>query len=238
MPGRHLATSQDIQVIICIVFDQRAAPCEVAAFKRAVIGCPSVSRAIELSGTFDFMVEASVADMESYASQLNLCAEAVSTLVDRYEANIVCKQLVRARDRESIWAPCHDGMVRIDCSKIDKVTAEGDYMRVHSGGQSWMVHSTMVALAACLEAESFVRLHRSLIVRRDFIERLTHNRSHWEAGLLDGTHERVSRTNVVTLLESVRSNSSKPRVASPTRDYTRRTCADRQRKQNAVTRPR
>ena len=62
-----------------------------------------------------------------------------------------------------------EGMVRIDCAKIDKVTAEGDYMRIHSAGQSWMVHSTMGSLSDCLD-ENFVRLHRSILVRRDFIE--------------------------------------------------------------------
>lgn len=204
-------------MIICVVFDRRAASAEIAAFKEAVTRCPSVLRAMELSGTFDFMVEATISNMEAYASQLTICADAVSRLIDRYETSFICKQVIRPIDKGSIWAPCHDGMVRIDCSKIDKVTAEGDYMRVHSAGQSWMVHSTLSALAAFLEVEGFVRLHRSLIVRRDFIERLTHNQSHWEARLLDGTDERVSRANVVALLASVRSTSSKPRVASPSR---------------------
>ncbi len=161
------------------------------------------------------MVEATIPDMEGYTSQLTLCADVVARLIDRYEANFVCKQLVRARDRGSIWAPCEDGMVRIDCSKIDKVIAEGDYMRVHSAGQSWMVHSTMCALVDCLETESFVRLHRSILVRRDFIERLIHADSHWTAQLNDGTLERVAKAHVASLLESLRPELSKRRATSP-----------------------
>jgi DNA-binding LytR/AlgR family response regulator len=211
---RRQTVSDDIQVIICVIFDRRAAPVEIAAFKDAVTKCPSVVRAVELSGTFDFMVEATIPDMEAYASQLSLCADVVAKLIDRYEANFVCKQLVRARDKGSIWAPCDDGMVRIDCSKIDKVIAEGDYMRVHSAGQSWMVHSTMGALVDCLEAESFIRLHRSILVRTDFIERLIHGDSHWTAQLNDGTLERVAKVHVASLLESLRSASSKHQATS------------------------
>jgi DNA-binding LytR/AlgR family response regulator len=203
-----------IQVIVCIAFDRRAAPAEVSAFKETVTRCPSVVRAIELSGTFDFLVEATIPDMEAYTSQLRICADVVARLIDRYETNFICKQLVRAKDKGAIWAPCDGGMVRIDCAKIDKVTAEGDYMRVHSARQSWMVHSTMGALVDCIEAETFVRLHRSILVRRDFIERLIHADSHWTAKLNDGSCERVAKVHTAALLESVRSASSTRRATS------------------------
>jgi two-component system response regulator AlgR len=108
-------------------------------------------------------------------------------------------------------------MMRIDCSKIDKVTAEGDYMRVHSEGQSWMLHSTMGALVDCMDSESFVRLHRSILVHTNFIERLTHDQSHWIARLNDGTLERVAKANVVALLARLRNHSSKRQAASPMR---------------------
>ena len=199
-----------LRVIMCLTFDRRAAPQEITAAKAAIIACPSVLHSVELSGTFDFMFEAEVVDMAAYNAQLGICAEPIARLVSRFEANFICKRFVRSRDdKRAIWVPCHDGMVRVDCSKIDKVTAEGDYMRVHSSGQNWMLHSTMAALLECMPSHRFVRLHRSILVHTDFIDRLTHDRSHWIARLKDGTVERVSKANVVALLALVRSDSSK-----------------------------
>ena len=203
-----------LRVIMCLTFDHRVDPQESATAKAAIIACPSVLHSVELSGTFDFMFEAEVPDMAAYNAQLSICAEPMAKLVSRYEANFVCKRFVRSsEEKQAIWVPCDDGMARIDCSKIDKVTAEGDYMRIHSAGQSWMLHSTMCALADCMPSETFVRLHRSILVHTNFIERLIHDRSHWIARLNDGTVERVSKANVVALLTRLRTDSSKRRAA-------------------------
>lgn len=216
MTATRSVTSDDIRVIICIVFDRRAAPEDVGAFKTTVLKCPSVLHAVEVSGAFDFMVEATIPDMKAYTAQLDQCAPTVARLISRYEVNFVCKRFVSAdEERRSVWVPCQEGMVRIDCAKIDKVTAEGDYMRIHSAGQSWMVHSTMGALSDCLD-DSFVRLHRSILVRRDFIESMTHDHLHWTAQLNDGTRERVAKSHVSALLESMRVNPSKRKATSST----------------------
>lgn len=204
-----------LRVIMCLKFDRRAAPQEIASARAAIIACPAVLHSVELSGTFDFMFEAEVPDMAAYNAQLRICAEPMAKLLSRYEANFVCKRFVRPGDKkQAVWVSCNDGLVRIDCSKIDKVTAEGDYMRVHSEGQSWMLHSTMGALVDCMDSESFVRLHRSILVRTNFIERVTLDRSHWIARLNDGTLERVPKANVVALLARLRNDSSKPGAAS------------------------
>jgi DNA-binding LytR/AlgR family response regulator len=198
------------------MFDQRAAPAEIGAFKDTVLKCPSVLHAVEVSGTFDFIVEATIPDMEAYTAQLKLCAQTVARLIARYEVSFVCKRFVNSDEtRRAVWVPSDEGMVRIDCAKIDKVTAEGDYMRIHSAGQSWMVHSTMGALSDCLD-DSFVRLHRSILVRRDFIESMTHDHLHWTAQLNDGTRERVAKSHVSALLESMRVNPSNRKATSST----------------------
>ena len=203
-----------LRVIMCLTFDRRASPQEIASAKATIIACPSVLHSMELSGTFDFMFEAEVADMAEYHAQLSVCAEPMAKLLSRYEANFVCKRFVRSNeDKGAVWVPREDGMARIDCSNIDKVTAEGDYMRIHSSGDSWLLHSTMGALSDCMESGSFVRLHRSILVRTNFIARLTHHRSHWVASLNDGSFERVSKANVVALLAKVRSGSSKAQAA-------------------------
>jgi DNA-binding LytR/AlgR family response regulator len=211
----HAVTSNDIRVIVCIAFDRRIAPLEIAAFKANVLKCPSVLHAVEVSGTFDFIIEATIPDMQSYATQLSLCGETVARLVSRYEANFVCKRFVTEDERKhALWIPCDDGVVRIDCTKIDKVTAEGDYMRVHSAGQSWLIHSTMSAIVDCVGAEGFFRLHRSILVRRDFIQRLTHDQSHWTATLNDGTRERVAKVHIGALLQTLRASPTKHAASS------------------------
>jgi two-component system, LytTR family, response regulator AlgR len=95
---------------------------------------------------------------------------------------------------EEFWASDLTGLVRIAASDIDRVSAERDYMRLHVGRRSWLVHHSMVALEEGLDPEFFVRLHRSAIVRKDFIAGFTRNSSgRWIARLADGTEQPVGR---------------------------------------------
>ena len=60
-------------------------------------------------------------------------------------------------------------------------------MRLHVGRRSWLIHHSMAALEEGLDPELFVRLHRSAIVRKDFITGFTRNPSgRWIARLADG----------------------------------------------------
>ncbi len=198
-----------LRVIMCLTFDRRAAPQEIAVAKAAIIACRSVLHSVELSGTFDFMFEAEVPDMAAYNAQLSVCAEPMARLVSRYEANFVCKRFVR-RDTpdRAIWVPHNGGMKRIDCTALDKVSAEGDYMRVHSASKNWMIHSTMSALSNRLGCDDFIQLHRSIIVRRGFIDEFVHGGRNWTAMLNDGTKERVAKRNVPAMLQMLRISST------------------------------
>lgn len=198
-----------LRVIMCLTFDRRAAPNEIAAAKAAIVACRSVLHSVELSGTFDFMFEAEVPDMAAYNAQLSVCAEPMARLVSRYEANFVCKRFVR-RDRpdRALWVPHNGGMKRIDCTTLDKVSAEGDYMRVYSASKSWMIHSTMSALSDRLGCDDFIQLHRSIIVRRGFIDELVHGGRNWTAVLNDGTKERIAKSNVPAMLQMLRIGST------------------------------
>jgi DNA-binding LytR/AlgR family response regulator len=203
------SSNANLRVIMCLTFDRRAAPDEIAAAKAAIIACRSVLHSVELSGTFDFMFEAEIPDMAAYNAQLSICAEPMARLVSRYEANFVCKRFVR-RDKadRAIWVPHNGGMKRVDCKAIDKVVAEGDYMRIHSARQSWMLHSTLGAISERLGCEDFIQLHRSIIVRRGFIDELVHCGRHWRAALNDGTRERVAKGSVPAMLQMMRTDST------------------------------
>lgn len=95
---------------------------------------------------------------------------------------------------EEFWASDLSGLVRIAVRDIDRVSAERDYMRLHVGQRSWLIHHSMSALEERLDPAEFVRLHRSAIVRRAFISGFQRNPSgRWIARLADGTEQPVGR---------------------------------------------
>ena len=84
--------------------------------------------------------------------------------------------------------------MRIASRDIDRITAERDYMRLHVGARSWLIHHSMAALEERLDPQTFVRLHRSAIVRREFIAGFSRNPSgRWIARLADHSEQPVGR---------------------------------------------
>jgi two-component system response regulator AlgR len=95
---------------------------------------------------------------------------------------------------EEFWASDQTGLVRISVQDIDKVTAERDYMRLHVGKRSWLVHHSMSKLEEGLDPSRFVRLHRSAIARRDFVVGLRRDDSgSWYARLADESEQKIGR---------------------------------------------
>jgi two-component system response regulator AlgR len=95
---------------------------------------------------------------------------------------------------EEFWASDISGLVRIAAQDVDRVSAERDYMRLHVGRRSWLIHHSMAALEDGLDPDKFVRLHRSAIVRKDFITGFSRNQSgRWIARLADGSEQPVGR---------------------------------------------
>jgi len=99
-----------------------------------------------------------------------------------------------SRYLDEFWATDLSGLVRIAARDIDRISAERDYMRLHVGARSWLIHHSMSALEDGLDPALFVRLHRSAIVRRDFITGFQRNPSgRWIARLADGGEQPVGR---------------------------------------------
>lgn len=96
---------------------------------------------------------------------------------------------------QEFWVPGRHGVVRVAARDIDLVEAERDYMRLHVGPRSFLLHQTITALERKLDPDLFVRLHRSTLVRRDRIVAFHHNGAGaWETELADGRRLRVGRT--------------------------------------------
>ncbi|WP_265530261.1 LytR/AlgR family response regulator transcription factor [Sphingomicrobium marinum] len=125
------------------------------------------------------------------------------TAIDRAKAAIETRdedlgELATGKEKspwlEEFWASDLSGLVRIAARDIERVTAERDYMRLHVGQRSWLIHHSMTALEEGLDPSVFVRLHRSAMVRRDFIAGFSRNASgRWVARLADGTEQPVGR---------------------------------------------
>ena len=96
---------------------------------------------------------------------------------------------------EEFWVPHRAELIRVASEDIDRIDAERDYMRLHVGARSFLLHQTISALEERLDPDRFIRLHRSTIVRRDRIAKLRHDGSGvWYADLADGHEVRIGRT--------------------------------------------
>ncbi len=93
------------------------------------------------------------------------------------------------------WVPHRAEIVRVPAEDIDLIEAERDYMRLHVGTRSYLLHQTITQLERRLDPERFIRLHRSTIARRDRITGLKHDGcGTWTAELADGRSLRIGRT--------------------------------------------
>lgn len=84
------------------------------------------------------------------------------------------------------WVSHRSELIRIAADDIDRIEAERDYMRLHVGPRSYLLHQTISALEERLDPGRFQRIHRSHIVRRDLITGLRHEGGGVWHALLDG----------------------------------------------------
>lgn len=98
---------------------------------------------------------------------------------------------------EEFWVPDQHGLLRIAARDIDRITAERDYMRLHVGPRSWLIYRTIGKLEEELDPGLFIRVHRSVILRRDTIAGLSRDTAgHWAARLRDGSEIRIGRSHI------------------------------------------
>ena len=98
---------------------------------------------------------------------------------------------------EEFWVPDHSGLIRIAARDISRITAERDYMRLHVGQRGWLIHRTIAKLEEELDPAMFIRVHRSVMLRKDTITSLYRDSGgHWTARLSDGAEQRIGRSYV------------------------------------------
>lgn len=206
------APSDDMRVILCLKFDRRAASDAVLQFKQDLTNCEAVLHSVEATGAFDHMVEVGLPDFAAYHALFDRFADQLRALVERHEASFVCRRFTRVCDRDAaIWVPVRDGRRRVACATIDLVRAEGDYVRIHCGDQSWLLHDTMHHMRALLDPQAFLTIHRSTIVNRGFISELVHRRHYWVLVLANRVEQRIAKSHVAEVLDALRTDSSTAR---------------------------
>ena len=93
------------------------------------------------------------------------------------------------------WVPHRSELLRIEADQVSRIDAERDYVRLHVGDTSYLLLQTIAGLEEKLDPEKFIRIHRSTILRRDYIRGLKHEGlGVWCAELEDGEALRIGRT--------------------------------------------
>jgi DNA-binding LytR/AlgR family response regulator len=70
----------------------------------------------------------------------------------------------------AFWIPMNGSMVRVGADLIEWVEAARDYVLLRTSTRSYIIRATMSEVHSQLGTAAFLRIHRSLIVRRDLIE--------------------------------------------------------------------
>ena len=103
-------------------------------------------------------------DAISYASFV-----AVITLYRYYR--VTRQREVRTAQLERGLAHANRALL-LPVDRIDRVQADRNYVRLHSGGTAFTLRGSLTSLAERLDPEKFLRINRSEIVRLDAVKEL------------------------------------------------------------------
>ena len=104
------------------------------------------------------------------------------------------------------WVPHRSELLRIAAADVARIDAERDYVRLHLAGsqaggsgqaiaRSYLLLQTIAGLEARLDPAKFIRVHRSVILRRDRIVGLRHDGlGVWSVELAGEEPVRIGRT--------------------------------------------
>ena len=89
------------------------------------------------------------------------------------------KVLARMKSRDArtdehidcrLWVRDGESSIQIQAMDIERIEAERDYMRLCLPGRNLLLYGSMHSLQEKLPEEMFIRVHRSMIIRRDIIQ--------------------------------------------------------------------
>jgi hypothetical protein len=115
--------------------------------------------------------------------------------LDRAFAPLRSAPIPRPSPVNQIAVKTRSGQLIVDVDTIDWIESQGNYLALHTGASVHLVRDTMAALAARLDPDGFVRVHRGTVVAINRITGIdTFDNGDGLAQLRDGTQVKVSRT--------------------------------------------
>ena len=75
-----------------------------------------------------------------------------------------------AQEDQHVWVTRRGEVVCIDLDRIERIAAEGAYVRLFIDGGSYLHREPLSTIEVRLDAERFVRVHRSHILRTDQVQ--------------------------------------------------------------------
>jgi LytTr DNA-binding domain/Protein of unknown function (DUF1272) len=105
-------------------------------------------------------------------------------------------------DGDRICIKCKGRIVFLDLDEIEWIEAAGNYLRLHTRSETYVVRDTLAQFAHRLESQRFLRIHRSIIVNARYIREL----KPWHTGeyvltLTNGKELTLSRKYRSSLLQ-------------------------------------
>lgn len=96
------------------------------------------------------------------------------------------------------------GMIRLDPEEIDWIEAADNYVRIWTGGRSYLLRESMQRLDQRLERAGFCRAHRRALIRIGAVRQLVRTAPEsWEAVLVSGERIPISRRQRPALLAAL-----------------------------------
>lgn len=103
-----------------------------------------------------------------------------------------------------LWAKGNKSNQRIAIDRIEYIRAERDYVRVFTAAGSYLISKTMSAIEATFLPLGFLRIHRSTLVRRDFVDSLNrHHHGTMALKMASGTELSVGRSYMQIVLSEL-----------------------------------
>nr|WP_294846903.1 LytTR family DNA-binding domain-containing protein [uncultured Sphingomonas sp.] len=113
---------------------------------------------------------------------------------------------------DDFWIRSANGsFTRVSLRDVDWIGSEDDYVRLHAGTSSHLLRSSIRAIEPKLDAEQFVRVHRSALVRLSAIVEVKRSATgRREIVLHDGTRIPTGRVHYSALRDILRRNDLLP----------------------------
>jgi DNA-binding LytR/AlgR family response regulator len=93
------------------------------------------------------------------------------------------------RYESELWVREGDARVRVPVVQVERIEADGDYVRLHVGQRVRLLRAKLGELAEQLDPRLFIRVHRSEIVRHDLVAAIRRQDSGRAVAVMSGGRE-------------------------------------------------